>query len=85
MQTIYHFQRAKGCFDGKNKAHNCRLPGDFIVWLEERFEDDDNIEDAEDFVANSVMSQSEFSSFQFHAKNIFFSKTYVLRYIVWWN
>eukprot|EP01083_Nonionella_stella_P286560 975334_1 len=58
MRAIDHFQNAKATFDGSKKHHNCRLPSDFILWLDEKIEDNDDVEDVEDLVANCVMAKS---------------------------
>eukprot|EP01083_Nonionella_stella_P286562 975339_1 len=60
MRGMDHFQNAKATFDGRNKHHNCRLPTDFISWLDEKIEgnNDEEYMYVEDIVANCVMAKS---------------------------
>lgn len=60
MQCVHNFQASKGSFDSNQKLHhNVRLPADFIAWIEDKFEDDDDFEGVEEMVASSAMAQSE--------------------------
>eukprot|EP01083_Nonionella_stella_P078673 215404_1 len=59
MRAIHNFQGAKATFDEGNKHHNCRLPTDFISWLDEKIEDNEEIEDVEDILASCAMAKSK--------------------------
>eukprot|EP01083_Nonionella_stella_P009681 27761_1 len=58
MYTMDYFQRAKADFDGRNTHHNCRLPHDFIAWMEDKFEDDEDVQEVEDIIRNCELHQS---------------------------
>ena len=52
IEAIHHFQRAKQQFGVyQDNHHNCRLPDDFVAWLEEQHEDEENTLDIEQIAA----------------------------------
>ncbi len=60
VEMMDEFQIAKGTYtyNQKSKHHGCRIPDDFMAWIDEKFEDNQDVDGAEDIVTNSVMFKS---------------------------